>query len=359
MKLCYIIITGLFFILSEQIAYSQDPVYSQPYMAPVYLNPAATGSGDHDLRISGIMRRQWWSIPSRFTYAAFSIDKFLPSLQSGIGFMATSSSEGYIKKTGLYASYAYTFCPGVSPVAANGGMPKWFLTGALQMGWAQRRVDYSDLLFADQIDVNGTIPGAETDADLPVNNGQWYFDISPGLFFNYRLNDNSRILIGTSARHINQPDESLTATNDKARSVVPVLWAGNFLYTNSNNERWTYSIAGNFSKQQNNSFFQLGVEVTQNDLDIGLAAWYRGGATFQNPDAFTLALSFNLSGRNNQRSKLRVGIAHDSPIGNKRYSNNGGSSEFAFVWDQDTYTSNGDNPCKPEISSRECPRSVK
>ncbi len=359
MKLNYIFITGLLLLLNGQKAFSQDPVYSQPYMAPVYLNPAATGSGDHDLRISGIMRRQWWSIPSRFTYAAFSIDKFLPSLQSGIGFMATNSSEGYIKKTGLYASYAYTFCPGVSPVASNGGMPKWFLTGALQMGWAQRRVDYSDLLFADQIDVNGTMPGAETGADLPVNNGQWYFDISPGLFFNYRLNDNSRILIGTSARHINQPDESLTATNDKARSVVPVLWAGNFLYTNSNNERWTYSVAGNFSKQQKNSFFQLGLEVTNNDLDIGLSAWYRGGATFQNPDAVTLALSFNLSGRNNQRSKMRVGIAHDSPIGNKRYSNNGGSSEFAFVWDQDTYTSNGDNPCKPEISSRECPRSVR
>ncbi|MEO8768904.1 MAG: PorP/SprF family type IX secretion system membrane protein [Ferruginibacter sp.] len=340
-------------------AVAQDPVFSQPYMAPVYLNPAATGSGDHDLRISGIVRRQWWSIPSRFTYGAFSIDKFLPSLQSGIGFMATTSSEGYIKKTGLYASYAYTFCPGTSSIASNGDMPKWFLTGALQMGWAQRRVDYKDLLFADQIDANGTIPGSTTGADLPINNGKWYFDISPGLFFNYRLNGDSRILIGASARHVNRPDESLIATNDKARSMLPVLWSGNILYTNSNNEHWTYSIGANVSKQQQNQLLQVGVEVTQNDYDIGIAAWYRGGATFQNPDAITLSLSFNLSGRNNQRSKIRAGIAHDSSVGNKKYSNNGGSSEFAFVWDQDTYTTNGDNPCKPEISSRECPHSVR
>ena len=337
-------------------AIAQDPVFSQPYMSPVYLNPAATGSGDHDLRVSGIVRRQWWNIPSRFTYTAFSIDKYLPSLQSGIGFMATTSSEGYIKKTGLFLSYAYTFCPGVSSVASNGELPKWFLTSAVQAGMVQRRINYKDLLFADQIDANGTIQGAETGADLPVNNGRWYLDIIPGLFFNYRMNGNSRILIGASARHVNRPDESLIATNSKVKSVLPVLWSGNILYTNSNSERWTYSIAANFSKQQNNQLLQVGVEVTQNEYDIGIAAWYRGGASFQNPDAFSLALSFNLSGRNNQNSKIRAGIAHDSPIGNKKYTNTNGSSEFAFVWDQNTYNTNSDNPCKPEISSRICPR---
>lgn len=335
---------------------AQDPVFSQPYMSPIYLNPAATGAGDHDLRVSGIIRRQWWAIPSQFTYGVFSIDKFLPSLQSGIGFMATTSSEGYIRKTGLHLSYAYTFCPGAEPVASNTDMPRWFLTGALQMGMVQRRIDYKNLLFADQIDAGGIINGAETGADLPVNNGRWYLDVAPGLFFNYRLKGNSRILLGASARHVNRPDESLIATNSKDRSVVPVLWSGNILYTNSNSERWTYSLAANYSKQQNNQLLQLGVEVTQNEYDIGVAAWYRGGSTFQNPDAFTLSLSFNLSGRDNERSKIRAGIAHDSPIGNKKYSNNNGSSEFAFVWDQVTNSANGDNPCKPAISTRECPR---
>lgn len=340
-------------------ASAQDPVFSQPYMAPVYLNPAATGSGDHDLRVSGIVRRQWWSIPSAFTYSAFSVDKFIPSLQSGMGIMATTSSEGYIKKTGVYLSYAYTFCPGVSPVASNGGQPQWFLTGALQMGMAQRRVDYKNLLFADQIDANGPIPGAETGADLPVNNGKWYLDLAPALFFNYRLPNNSRLLLGASARHANRPDESLIATNDKSKSVLPVLWSGNILYTNSNNDRWSYSLAANISRQQNNQLYQLGVEITQNEFDIGLGAWYRGGGGIQNPDAFTLSLSFNLSGKNNERSRIRVGIAHDSPVGNKKYTNNNGSSEFAFVWDQDTYNTDGDNPCKPAISTRECPRAFR
>lgn len=355
-KAKYVLLITVLFFNAMTVSYAQDPVFSLPYMSPVYLNPAATGSGDHDLRVSGIIRRQWWTIPSSFNYSVVSIDKFLPSLQSGIGLMATHSSEGYIKKNGVYLSYAYTFCPGVSPVASNGGQPKWFLTGALQFGGAQRKVNYNDLLFSDQLNTNGIIQGSESEADLPVYNGRWYPDLSSGLFFNLRFKYNSRILIGASAKHLNRPDESLTATNTKDRSLVPVLWAANLLYTNSNNENWTYSIAGNVSKQGVNNILQAGIEVTQNDYDISFGAWYRGGSTLKDPDAVTLSLSFNLSGRNNQSSKIKAGISHDANIGNKKYSHNGGSSEFAFVWDQDTYTSNGDNPCKPEINSTICPR---
>ena len=227
------------FTLALGNAEAQDPVFSQPYMSPIYLNPASTGSGDHDLRISAIVRRQWWAIPSQFTYTAFSIDKFIPSLQSGIGLLATTSSEGYLKKTGIHFSYAYTFCPGADPVASNSEMPRWFLTGALQAGAVQRRIDYSDLIFSDQLDANGIIYGAETGADLPVNNKHWYLDISPALFFSYRMKGNSRLLIGATAKHVNHPDESLIATNSKDKSVVPVLWSGNILYTNSNSENWT------------------------------------------------------------------------------------------------------------------------
>ena len=357
MKKLIIIISGIFLsVMPFSALMSQDPVFSEPYMSPIYLNPAATGSGDHDLRISAIVRRQWWAIPSHFTYTAVSIDKYMPSLQSGIGLLATTSSEGYLKKTGIHLSYAYTFCPGADPVASNSELPKWFLTGALQAGAVQRRIDYSNLIFADQIDAGGIIDGAETGADLPVNNRHWYLDISPALFFSYRMNGNSRLLVGATAKHVNKPDESLIATNSKDKSIVPVLWSGNILYTNSNNENWSYSIAANFSKQQQNQVFQLGFEVTQNKLDIGMGAWYRGGTTFQNPDAFCLTLSFNLSGRDNETSKIRVGIAHDAPVGNKKYTNNNGSSEFAFVWDQHTYTTNAEDPCKPAISTRECPR---
>jgi type IX secretion system PorP/SprF family membrane protein len=333
--------------------FSQDPVFTQPYMSQVYLNPAATGSGDHDLRFSAIFRRQWWATPSKFSYGVFSVDKFIPALQGGIGLMATTSSEGYLKKTGIHASYAYTFCPG----GENGNLPKWFLSGAFQFGYVQRRIDYNDLLFIDQIDAGGIIPGVGSAADLPVNSRRWYPDAGAGLLFNYRMKeDRNRLLVGISARHINRPDESLIGTNDANRSIVPLLWSANFMYSGPLAPDWTYSFVGNYSKQQKNQLIQAGVEVTQNVIDIGLGLWYRAGG-FQNPDAVGISLKFNLSGQDNTSSKIRAGIAHDANVGGLKYSNNNGSSELGITWDQDTYKTNSNSACKPFISSGiPCPK---
>ena len=353
----YFLICLLFFAFFQTTVFAQDPVFTQPYMSQVYLNPAATGAGEHDLRVSAIFRRQWWAIPSRFSYGVFSIDKFIPALQSGIGLMVTTSSEGYLKKNGIYASYAYTFCPGVPDVAENGSLPKWFLSGAFQFGMVQRRIDYNDLLFIDQINAGGIIPGIESGADLPVNNSRWYPDAGAGLFFNYRMNeDRNRLLVGISAKHINRPDESLIGTNNANRSIVPLLWSANLLYTGLLAEDWTYSFMANGSKQQNNKLMQVGLEVTQNVYDIGLGLWYRAGG-IKDPDAVGISLKFNLSGRNNASSKIRAGIAHDANVGGLKYSNNNGSSELALVWDQDTYKTNSNNACKPFIDPGiPCPR---
>lgn len=343
----------MLFASMQPEVFSQDPVFTQPYMSQVYLNPAATGSGDHDLRFSAIFRRQWWATPSKFSYGVFSVDKFIPALQGGIGLMATTSSEGYLKKTGVHASYAYTFCPG----GEKGNLPKWFLSGAFQFGYVQRRIDYNDLLFIDQIGAGGIIPGIETGADLPANNARWYPDAGAGLFFNYRMKeDRNRLLAGISAKHVNRPDESLIGTNDANRSIVPVLWSANLMYSGLLTDEWTYSFMANGSKQQNNQLIQVGVEVTQNVIDIGLGLWYRTGG-LQNPDAVGISLKFNLSGKYNTISKVRAGIAHDANMGGLKYSNYNGSSELALVWDQSTYNTNSNDACKPVISSGiPCPR---
>lgn len=331
--------------------FSQDPAFTQPYMSQVYLNPAATGGGEHDLRVSGILRRQWWTIPSRFTYGVFSVDKFLPRLQSGLGLMVTTSSEGYLRKTGIYGSYAYSFLPGTGLASENASTcPKWFLSGAFQFGIVQRRIDYSDLLFIDQVNAGGIIPGVETGADLPVNNSGWYPDAGAGLFFNHKSNEDEtrRFLFGISAKHINRPDESLIGTNAANRSIVPVLWSVNLMKSGVLAEDWTYSFMANVSKQQKNQLMQMGFEVTQNVIDIGLGLWYRAGG-IKNPDAIGISLRFNLSGRDNAVSKLRVGIAHDASVGGLKYSNNYGSSELAIVWDHDTNTSSNNDACKPVV----------
>ncbi len=103
---------------------------------------------------------------------AFSIDKFLPGISSGIGLLGTRSNEGYLKKTGIYASYAYTVCAGTASAADNGGIPKWFWTGGLQFGVAQTRIDYNKLVFADELNIGGVIPGSVSAADPAINSGK-------------------------------------------------------------------------------------------------------------------------------------------------------------------------------------------
>jgi type IX secretion system PorP/SprF family membrane protein len=351
------VVTLLVFCLSHNWVIAQDPIFSQPYLSPINLNPAATGAGEHDLRISAIYRRQWWTIPSQMNYMAASIDKFFPKISSGLGLLITNSSEGYLRKAGAYASYAYTVCSGTESIADNGGLPKWFWTGGIQFGIAQRKIDYSKLVFADEIDVNGIIPGAISAADPPLNNGRLYPDFAAGTFFSYHLAENSRLLMGFSAHHINRPDESLTNTSDTVRSQLPVLWSGNILYTYTNPQRnWSFSIAAMGYQQATHSSYQVGTEITQNQVDISLGLWYRGSVDFRDMNTISLTLSFNLSGRDNDRDKIRVGLAQDAQVGRNSYSYTAGSSEIGFVWDHTSYNQDAEDPCKPKISSQSaCP----
>ncbi len=337
--------------------HAQDPIFSQAYLSPINLNPAATGAGEKDLRISAMYRRHWWTIPSQMNSMAFSIDKFFPKISSGLGLLATNSSEGYLRKTGIYGSYAYTVCAGTESVASNGGQPKWFWTGGIQFGLAQRRIDYSKLVFSDELDINGIIPGSVSAADPAVNSGKLFPDFAAGMFFNYHFTENSRLLIGFSSHHINRPDESLTNSGDTTRSQLPVRWTGNLLYTYTNPEQtWSFSIGALGYRQARHSSYQLGMEVTQNQVDVSLGLWYRGSVNFRDMNTVSLTLSFNLTGRDNDRDRIRAGMGHDAQVGKNSYSYTAGSSEIGIVWDHSSYNQDADNPCKPKISSQSaCP----
>ena len=350
----FICIVSLF--ISSNV-HAQDPVFTQAFLSPIYLNPAATGTGQFDLRVSGIYRRQWWTIPSAMNYVAFSVDKYIPEMSGGLGLIATRSSEGYLNKSGIYGSYAYNICGGTKSAAENGSAPKWFWTGGLQFGVAQARVDYSKLVFADQLNADGYIPGSVSSVTPSLKNGRVFPDFAAGMFFNYNLTGNNRLLAGFSAHHINSPDESITFSSDSVRSQLPVLWTGNLLFTHTNYDNtWSYSLGGIYYRQANNNSFQAGMEVTQNQIDISLGLWYRGSTNFKNINTFSVTLSINIAGGANEKDKMRVGVGHDAEVGNKAYSYTAGSSELGFVWDHSTYNSDADNPCKPKINSLICPK---
>jgi type IX secretion system PorP/SprF family membrane protein len=337
--------------------YAQDPVYSQAFLSPIYLNPAATGCGDYDLRVSAIYRRQWWTIPSTMNYSAFSIDKFVPSLHSGFGLIVTNSSEGYLDKNGFYGTYSFNICSGTpsNPRAAHNN-PKWFLNYGLQFGLAQTRINYNDLVFADQLNVYGYIPNSVSAANPPVNSGRMYPDFAAGLFFNYNIADHDRILIGVSDHHLNTPDESLTFSSGKIRSILPMLWNANVLYTHTNiDATWSYSLAAIGYTQGYNNSFQIGAEVAQNEVNISMGMWYRGSVNFTQINTFCVTLALNILGKPTDKDKVKVGIAEDAETGRNAFSYTTGSSEIGFIWDHNSNDESSDDPCKPVIDPTQCP----
>jgi type IX secretion system PorP/SprF family membrane protein len=344
-------------------AAAQDPAFSQPYLSPVYLNPAATGAGENDLRVSLVHRRQYLTIPSQFNYTVMSVDKFFPAIKGGLGVLATDFSEGYLRRTGVYGSYSYTICSGEPNIARNDEVQTWFVTGGLQFGMVQRRIDYSKLLFSDQIDQNGIIPGSVSSADPPVFNKKWYPDFSGGLYLSHEIAGRGNLLLGASAHHINQPDESLISSSDTFRSPVPVLWGLNTAYQ-YDGENWIWGAAILAYKQGKSQAFQFGVDVKPAAYDFSVGVWGHFGNTLSNFNAVCLNITYSFRRSSPHKQKFVIGLDQDFPVGGSGLSYTTGSTEVGFTWDYNTHGDNADTQetddrCKPRINLSACPAGAK
>ncbi len=338
---------------------AQDPLFSQPYLSPVYLNPAATGAGENDLRVSLIHRRQWLTIPSQFNYTALSVDKFFPVIKGGLGLMATDFSEGYLKRTGIYGSYSYTICSGEPNIARNEQRQTWFVTGGLQFGMVQRRIDYNQLLFSDQINQYGIISGSSSAADPPIFNRHWYPDFSGGIYVSHEIGGKGNLLVGASAHHINRPDESLTATTDTFRAPLPVLWGVNANY-NYEGDQWAWGFAFLFYQQGGSRSAQIGVEIRPAEYDFSVGVWGHIGNMLNSFNALGLSVTYTFHQASPHKQKLLIGINQDFPMGGNGFSYTTGSTEGGLTWDYNTHgdqsnsLETGDR-CKPRVDLGACP----
>ena len=86
-------------------AQGMDPVFSQFYAAPIYLNPAFAGSTACS-RIA--LSQRLISGPENFYIANFSYDTYVRALYGGVGLMITSDqSNMYMMRNSINAMYAY------------------------------------------------------------------------------------------------------------------------------------------------------------------------------------------------------------------------------------------------------------
>lgn len=255
----------LFFLMAWIVrSYAQDPQFSQYYASPLYLNPAFAGTGFKH-RIALNSRIQWPTLPHAFITHALSWDVNVPEFNSGFGILATTDKAGTVNLNSTSIGLVYSY----KLVMSN----KWVLSPGIRFAYEIRDLDYSKLLFSDQIEFggsNGTPPSLDPAAGSLRNTDFFDFDFG-GLLYN------DKIWIGASVSHLNEPNTSFI--EDELRLPRKfTLHAGMQIPLNQgifSSNRPTH-LAPSFVYKKQGRFDQLDFGLNYYYEPVNIGIWYRG-----------------------------------------------------------------------------------
>jgi type IX secretion system PorP/SprF family membrane protein len=314
MKRFYLVLSLLCIIF---LARAQDPQFSQYFAAPLYLNPAFTGT-TQDHRFIANYRNQWPNAARGFVTYAFSYDYNLYHYNSGIGFLATVDQAGTAGMKSSQFNFLYSYKWNVSN--------KWVISTGLNFGYAFRSVDINKIIFGDQLqfDSDGNVPS--DDPAIYSLGTSSYFDFNAGA-----LAYNKNFWIGFSASHMNRPNRSLL----NQESVIPIktsihggvripLYGGPFKKDHISvlAPSFVYKAQGRFDQ------LDLGLHFLYDPVMIGV--WYRGIPIQQNvkdnisQDAVVIILGF-------QFEKVEIGYSYDFTV-SELGPISGGAHEIALKY---------------------------
>jgi len=303
-------------------ALAQDQIYSQFYNAPLYLNPALTGQFEGDLRMNMIYRNQWTALSGTLSYINASADLNIPNFGGGVGIQFNRSTEGtaYLVKNNAAATYSYSV-----------GSDNFVLSFGVQAGFTSRQINFSKLVFSDQIDNRlGYEPGSISAAELPDMAQKYFFDPAAGVNLVY-----GSFMAGAGVYHINQPDESFSGAQAKlpmrlnfnASYRIPL--SGNYNYGSTDGAYLIPSVV--YYKQGNVTSMSAGAQFKYKGVNTGL--WYRTAGE-GGPDAIVLSLIFDIFSGGKNGEKLRIGISHDATTSKINYTNTNGTTEGSIGYEK-------------------------
>jgi len=294
-------VIALFFLLgfSKKII-AQDPIFSQFYANPLYLNPALAGS-DHCPRVNLNYRNQWPGLNGT-TYATYSAsyDQYVNKLAGGVGLLVLHDVAGPASLTTNNISGIYNYHLKVTHT--------FNMNFALQGTWFQKSIDWSKLTFGDMIDARSGF--VYNTLETPKQNQVQGWDFSAGTF-GYTKN----LYGGLAVNHLTQPNEGLLT-----QSNLPMKFTAHFgavipVGDHRTTDAITLSPNILYQKQQDIQQLFLGLYLKKGALVSGL--WYR------DKDAFTLLLGI-------QQKHFKVGYTYDvtvSKLTNATY----GAHELSFA----------------------------
>ncbi len=292
-----------------QPAKAQDPQFSQFYATSLYLAPSLAGSTNGS-RVTMNYRNQWPFIANGFNSYMVSVDHFFEKLNSGVGIMALreTAGSGNLSSTYIGAAYAYN-------VNIN---RNWSMRPGLFMSYLQRNIDFSRLVFNDQL--NSGVSTIEALEAPRVNK----LDFSASTIF-----FNNNVWFGTTFKHMTSPNISFlgdemnldryfsfyAGSKVKLQRISASFPRGQYIYPNIQ-----------FKWQGVYKQLDAGVYWEINPLLFGIR--YRGIPVFKE-NAGSDALIF-LAGFRQER--LTMSYSYDLTISKLLGAGGGGAHEVAMIY---------------------------
>ncbi|MCF8449503.1 MAG: PorP/SprF family type IX secretion system membrane protein [Taibaiella sp.] len=282
--------------------------FSQYMAAPMTLNPAMTGLGTEDYRITSNHRSQWSSIsPMPYQTSTMSVDintlkNKLPkgdALGVGvIGLFDRSGSGGVLNKTGgLSLAYHKTL----------GKDSNNHISIGAQGMWVHKNIDYARLTYED-IHNNGNGTLAYPFSVFTEKETMSYFTYNVGAMYSGKLGKQSSLYLGYSLYYVNRPIEYYL------QSISQVIYTKHSIYGGT-----THHISNNVVLNTSGLFLYHGAAmelaagstvgvvlnprrtIAHNKTILYMGGWYR----YQ--DALVPYVGF-------ERRKVRWGFSYDINI---------------------------------------------
>lgn len=216
-------------MLFSTVLFAQDIHFTQWYNNPLFNNPASTADFDGDYRISAHQREQWASVSIPFSTTSIGFDMPLKSWGLGAQFLRDQSGSSRLSLTQFNLSLARS-------------LEDWRL--GVQLGFAQRRIDYSDLIFID---------GGEQ----IISENKNYLDMGMGLSRVWRLAQGD-LTTSYATFHMNRANRSFLSSEDKLAMRHQFSTAFNY----NLNEQWMLTPSLNIMSQQEQRQWIFGSQIS-------------------------------------------------------------------------------------------------
>lgn len=301
-------------------AYAQDPNYSQFFANPLTLNPALTGSGEGEGRLSANFRNTWLGNASPFTTGLLGFDKAIlqNKLQSsdkfGIGgyAMYDQSNGGALKSNVLALSLGYQ--KGLNAAGTSS------LGIGFQAAYANKRLDYTKLSFEDQFGSGGFNTDMPS-GDAGFSNSRSYADFNIGMVYRYQ-GDKTKFSVGGTLNHLFAPTDFMWDKISRKRRFT-LHTGGQYELSKESDLEWNviYQTKGQASEVSLGGAYGIKMNPTETEA---VQLWIGGYYRVKDAVYPYLALDYR---------KIRAGLSYDVTVSSlKAASATRRSIEFSVLY---------------------------